>query len=293
MHRILNNGLILLDRPRSGGENMLLDEQMLAAAAEFDRPLLRVYQWSRPTLSLGYFQKYADRLKHAPSVDIEVVRRATGGGAIVHHHEWTYALALPNSAMGARGNTSGHFGVGASQAVYDCIHTTVVEWLTELGICAAMFPNRKVPEGSAELVNFGALQQAAPSCVAPCSFLCFERRSKGDVVAGSATLAGQTKVMGSAQRRSKGALLQHGSLLLARSPHAPTLPGLMQLGVSLPHFSRSEFPTRLCRAVTALTGKQFNEADHVCELLGRGSKESLAQFGVAGKYTHVTWVGGR
>ena len=54
-------------------------------------------------------------------------------------------------------------------------------------------------------------------------FLCFQRRSVGDL------LVGEHKVCGSAQRRRKGAILQHGSLLLAASPHAPELPGLAEL----------------------------------------------------------------
>src|SRR4029079_17986228 len=57
----------------------------------------------------------------------------------------------------------------------------------------------------------------------PQPFLCFLRRAPGDVLSGS------TKICGSAQRRRRGAILQHGSLILARSPAAPELPGILEL----------------------------------------------------------------
>ncbi len=76
----------LVDRPRPGWENMGLDDFMLEQAAERSRLCVRLYRWANPTLSLGYFQPYADRELHAPSANLDVVRRATGGGAIVHHH---------------------------------------------------------------------------------------------------------------------------------------------------------------------------------------------------------------
>ena len=75
---------------------MAVDEAILLSAADRGEATLRLYQWSRPTLSLGYFQKAADRSVHAASLDWEWVRRSTGGGAIMHHHEATYSLAVPS-----------------------------------------------------------------------------------------------------------------------------------------------------------------------------------------------------
>jgi lipoyl(octanoyl) transferase len=199
-------GLYLADGPRSGPENMLCDQLMLEQAAATNRPLVRFYTWLNPTLSLGYFQKYGDRQQHLPSREIDVVRRATGGGAIVHHHDWTYAVAVPTSLLGAA--TRSQSSLGASQHLYDAVHRAVVAWLQEFGWDARMWDS-----GCA----------AATSARSGCSFLCFERRSQGDIVVGDA------KVMGSAQRRIDGALLQHGSLLLRCSPHAPSLAGLREL----------------------------------------------------------------
>src|SRR5262249_35711609 len=70
-----------------GATQVADDEALLESAAATGRPALRFYTWDPPTLSLGYFQPFADRLPGLP-----VVRRMTGGGAIVHHHELTYAL---------------------------------------------------------------------------------------------------------------------------------------------------------------------------------------------------------
>jgi len=64
----------------------------------------------------------------------------------------------------------------------------------------------------------------AGSCTEPCAgLLCFQQITPGDL------LVGPAKVAGSAQRKQRGALMQHGSLLLAASPHAPVLPGIREL----------------------------------------------------------------
>ena len=74
---------------------MAVDETLLFDAAENGTATLRFYSWDEPTLSLGYFQRYADREQHTASRTCAVVRRQTGGGAILHDRELTYSLALP------------------------------------------------------------------------------------------------------------------------------------------------------------------------------------------------------
>ena len=74
---------------------MAVDEVLLAHAIDTGIATLRLYQWSEPTLSLGYFQRYDDRFQHAASRDAAVVRRQSGGGAILHEHELTYSISLP------------------------------------------------------------------------------------------------------------------------------------------------------------------------------------------------------
>ena len=74
---------------------MAVDEVLLEAAAADGQCTLRFYRWEEPTLSLGYFQTYADRWQHEPSRDAAVVRRTSGGGAILHDAELTYSFAVP------------------------------------------------------------------------------------------------------------------------------------------------------------------------------------------------------
>src|SRR4051812_35035035 len=77
-----------------GPANMAADEAMLLAAAA-GTASLRFYTWAEPTLSLGYFQPAAARGSDPRLTELPWVRRASGGAALVHHHEVTYALALP------------------------------------------------------------------------------------------------------------------------------------------------------------------------------------------------------
>jgi lipoate-protein ligase A len=162
---------------------------------------LRFYQWSEPTLSLGYFQPVADREQHPASRECPLVRRASGGGAIVHDRELTYSMAVPQ--------TAGHWP--AAGGLYDICHQTLIVTLAELGIPAALWRATAICRG----------EDARASAEEP--FLCFQRRSCSDIVLGDA------KIVGSAQRRRRGGVLQHGSILLGQSPFAPELPGLNDL----------------------------------------------------------------
>ena len=176
---------------------MAIDQALLEIAGRDQCAFLRVYSWAQPTLSLGYFQNYDERLTHEPSVELDVVRRSTGGGAIVHHHDWTYSVCVPDSLLKS--------SLGAVPELYEAIHESVVSWLAKFNVQASRFSED-------------------PACKSDgCSFLCFERRSTGDVV------SKDLKLLGSAQRRKYGALLQHGSLLLQRSIHAPSLDGTKEL----------------------------------------------------------------
>lgn len=184
---------LLIDPPASGAWNMAVDEALLASAAA-GVATLRFYTWSEPTLSLGYFQPARQRDTHAASRGCPLVRRASGGGAILHDRELTYSLAVPLRQR---------FGAQAG-SLYQIAHHTLVQSLRAMGVVAHLH----VP---------AADEPAATD------FLCFQRRTQGDV------LCGPAKIAGSAQRRSRGALVQHGSVLLGRSPRAPELPGIEQL----------------------------------------------------------------
>jgi lipoate-protein ligase A len=189
----------LLDPPASGFWNMSVDEALLESASERGVLSFRIYRWEAPMLSLGYFQADADREKHPPSAACPWVRRPTGGGAIVHDREITYSLAVPVT----------HDLAKQHLLLYQAVHGALIETLSDWGISARL----------------DEIQQSRP---AEPPFLCFQRRAPGDVRVGNA------KIAGSAQRRLQGAVLQHGSILWARSTAAPELPGLSELTPLLP-----------------------------------------------------------
>lgn len=187
----------MLDPPATGAWNMSVDQALLESVESSGVPVLRIYAWEPATLSLGYFQSYSDREQHAESRQCPVVRRASGGGAIMHHLETTYSLCIPSTNRWSARNTDVY------STVHDCIVETLLDW--DVGVTA--YEESK-----------GALAVAGGN-----PFLCFLRRSSGDLIFGS------DKVVGSAQRRSKRALLQHGSILWERSEFAPELPGINDL----------------------------------------------------------------
>ena len=194
---------LLTDPPMSGPLNMAIDEVLLETVARTGDPVLRFYAWSEPTLSLGYFQSVASRSQHRESLLCPVVRRATGGGAILHDRELTYSLIWPQRRRLAR---EGWKSTKGTEWVYQWVHQSLINGLGALNINA----------------QFCRASQCEKE-----SFLCFERTSHWDVV-----VAGM-KILGSAQRSRSGGLLQHGSLLLATSPAAPQLTGLHEQGHSL------------------------------------------------------------
>ncbi|MDA1050267.1 MAG: lipoate--protein ligase family protein [Planctomycetota bacterium] len=185
---------LIIDEPARGSWNMAVDETLLQWAGQHRGSALRFYQWDQPTLSLGYFQQLEARGAHPPSATLPVVRRTTGGGAIVHDRELTYSFVTP---------TRNRFSSSAQDFVKQ-FHESLIATLAAYGIEATLWGD--------------AVVETKPE-----PFLCFQRRSSLDI------LVGDAKVAGSAQRRHQAALLQHGSILLARSPNAAALPGLAEL----------------------------------------------------------------
>jgi lipoate-protein ligase A len=171
---------------------MALDEALLDAVVEDPSfAMLRTYGWTEPTLSLGYFQKIDDAATDPRWRGVPIVRRPTGGGAIWHHHEVTYALVIPAIHPLARPNVT----------LYRAVHSAIGSLLRSHGVDAS----RRGP--------------TPDSRAAGRPFLCFTDRDPEDLVSRGA------KIVGSAQRRRRGAILQHGSLLLKRSPTTPERPG--------------------------------------------------------------------
>lgn len=186
----------LIDSPSMPGAwNMAVDAALMESAERTGQATLRFYRWDEPTLSLGYFQNHASRSEHAASIEAPLVRRSTGGGAIVHDLELTYSLTAPVT----------HPLAADATAMYRLLHGTLIEALAQWRVTATLCEQSLDLRPSEE------------------PFLCFQRRSVGDVLCQGA------KVAGSAQRRKRGAVLQHGSVLLRQSAAAPELMGLVDL----------------------------------------------------------------
>ena len=186
--RSLSRWRLLFVAPRTGAENMARDSALQARASRSGETVFSVYSWSRPTLSLGRNQPAIGLydLKRIREAEIDVVRRPTGGRAILHDREVTYSVTAP-------------IGAGSLRETYRRINHILQTGLRQLGVYveAAGRPDRA----------------AAPS-VRPC----FEAPGEGELVAGGA------KLIGSAQWRENGALLQHGSILV--DDDQSSLPGL-------------------------------------------------------------------
>ncbi len=213
----------ITDAPQPGPWNMAVDEALLYDAIANGTATLRFYQWSAPTLSLGYFQPCAQRDGHGASRNCATVRRQSGGGAILHDRELTYSLVLP----------PGHRLIHNAPKLYDAVHATFIEVLLA-----------SLPAADRRSIRL-RMRGNEPPTDGPEPFLCFQRRSPGDVVLenlGEMTATESTKsatdssapwkILGSAQRRHRGAILQHGSLLMERSPAAPELPGWKDLSTA-------------------------------------------------------------
>jgi lipoate-protein ligase A len=175
---------LLIDAPAHGAVNMARDEALLVGVGEgTSTPTMRFYKWDPPTISLGYFQKYREYEElPTPARELAVVRRTTGGGAILHDREWTYSIALPSSHPLLQ--------AGATQ-LYELVHAALIDTLALLGV-------------RAERCLFSDDSSAGRG-----PFFCFDRRHCTDV------LLDGDKLAGSAQRRPKTAILQHGSIMLA------------------------------------------------------------------------------
>ena len=181
-------------------ENMALDAALMERARLTEERVFRVYTWRRPTLSLGRNQTarglYDPDTARARGVD--VVRRPTGGRAVLHHREVTYSVTGPVAS-----ESDGE----SLRDAYASINRLLLDGLRRLGVRADLArPAVRAP-----------LPSGAP---------CFETPTEGELVVGA------RKLVGSAQFREQGAFLQHGSILI--DDDQPMLASLTTTPVALP-----------------------------------------------------------
>ena len=158
---------------------------MLAVTRDDVPPTLRVYEWRPPAVSVGRFQEVDGHVdvEACRQREYELVRRPTGGRAILHDDEITYSVCLPEAVL-----TDGH----SVRRSYRELSRGIELGLARLGLAAESAERR----GARDL----------PRADLPTA--CFAHASRGDVVA-----AGR-KIVGSAQTRRRGVILQHGSVPL-------------------------------------------------------------------------------
>ena len=119
--------------------NMAIDEAMLLAQKKHPFPTLRFYTWSSPAFSFGYFQNIASEVDVAAclTAGIELVKRMTGGGTVVHGWDLTYTLILPRPFL--VGTLSKHSGEMNVSDAYQRIGACLVKAFNKLGIFAQCY----------------------------------------------------------------------------------------------------------------------------------------------------------
>lgn len=188
------NWLLLNSGPGAPAENMAWDEALLESVALLHEPVLRLYGWTEPAATFGYFQKFAEVERMTPLRPL--IRRPTGGGLVPHDADWTYSLSVP----------PGHSWYSLrAVASYRRMHEWVQETFAQISV-------------EVEL---------APCCRKEAPGQCFAGAEQFDVMAGS------RKIAGAAQRRTKEGLLIQGSIQpppgIAREAFADTFANVAQL----------------------------------------------------------------
>ena len=185
---------LIVDPPATGAENMARDRELLDELVRGERPAtLRFYSWSPPCISLGLGQREEILdLDAVRAAGLDVVRRPTGGQALLHDRELTYSVVASQQdpVVG-----------GTLMQSYHAISEALLAGLSRLGISGEGAPCEPRPASGLTPV-------------------CFASASAEEV------LVGGRKLLASAQWRSRGAFLQHGSLLL--EDRQGDLPGLMR-----------------------------------------------------------------
>ena len=171
------------DSPRPACMNMAVDEALLSTGAGGEQPLLRIYAWDAPAVSIGYFQRF----DCAPANGFAVVRRPTGGGLVHHSFDVTFSLTMPACAAFCRLDRA---------ETYRWIHQAVSAAMARVGVATIL---------ADDAVAVADRERA----------ICFRTPARYDVMTSDGKLAG------GAQRRTRHGILHQGSIDRSRCPHLP------------------------------------------------------------------------
>lgn len=189
--------------------NMAMDEVLLEVAPELGAPLIRIYRWDRPSLSIGSSQLYPE----SEAERFTIVRRPTGGGNVFHDRDLTYTAVIP----------AGHPVAALNRMEsYRIFHEAMLPMLAAFGVAAE-------------------LKSDETPGVDRATMKCFVSPSRFDVVA-----AAGAKFAGAAQRRTRNGILHQGSILLSAAGGdweklADALPGALENFFRI-GFREAEFP---------------------------------------------------
>lgn len=176
--RLINSG------EQDGAWNMALDEALLNSVERGESsPVLRLYRWEPATVTLGYFQQGRDvvNLEACREFGYSVVRRITGGRAVLHDHEVTYAVISPEQNEVFPGGVAQNYHV-----IADVLHATFCSFGLQT----------EISSGRKEVVSADSVQRSS----------CFTAPALSELVFNG------KKMTGSAQKRLTTAFLQHGSI---------------------------------------------------------------------------------
>lgn len=243
--------LLVEPEPHPAAWNMAVDEAVLEAHARgLVPPTLRFYRWSPAAVSLGYFQDAEREVDRAAlsRLGLDLVRRVTGGRAVLHDREVTYAVVVSQGLL-----------PGSVVETYRRLAEGLVEGLRRLGVPADLAPERAGSGGPGD--PYGA---------------CFEVPSSYEIVCGG------RKVVGSAQVRRKGVILQHGSIPLVLDER------LLAEALGLGPGAAERIAARATGLAETLGG-QVPEFEEVCRAVADGLGHALGvDFEPGGLLTEET-----
>lgn len=222
------NWLLWVDTARDPFINMSIDECLLKNIKQYANPLLRIYQWDCPSVSIGFVQSY----QAAPQEGYSIVRRPTGGGVVYHDHDLTYTIVIPPE----------HEICGLDRIEsYRVIHDAVKIALNNLGISTSL--------AATEI----------PKHIDRAFMQCFTTPTRYDVVGDG------RKYAGAAQRRTRDGILHQGSIDLKASNgnHQLLQDNLISAIKKCFNISFSDFviPYELIEQATAVKIRKYSKND--------------------------------